>query len=296
MENKEISDNSEFIEALEYCRKNNLYLGEGNPNAKILIIGQECAINEERLIEQGIECKDGDIEKCVVKNNLDSWNNIIKIENLTTKIEDKKAELGKVKNKNDEHENCIKHVVLSDFYPFFPHLGQKCSVRGFKQGKITGAEGTARTWYAYQLLVDLIRKEEKKENTNLVDFHNNCFHTELNQLPLLRNNQLPKNREHNRRDGITKRAELLKMPFFKKFPIVILACGPYPEKYNFNINETFDVKDVKNSDSLNKEIIKWCRLYRENKGTPRILIHTKQLSFFSQVLLKRIAEESKDFI
>lgn len=282
MENKEVRDNLEFKEALEYCRKNNLYLGEGNPNAKILIIGQECAINEERLIEQGIECKDGDIEKCVVNNNLDSWDNIIKIDNLTTKIEVKRAELGK----------SIKHVVLADFYPFFPHLGQKCSVRGFKHDKITGAEGTARTWYAYQLLVDLIRKVEKK-HTNLVDFHNNCFHTELSQLPLLRNNQLPKNRENYRREGITKRAELLKMPFFKKFPIVILACGPYPEKYNFIINDTFDVKD---SDSLNNEIIKWCRPYRENKGIPRILIHTKQLSFFSQVLLKRIAEESKDFI
>lgn len=32
---------SDFIDILQYCEKHQLYLGEGNPNSQVLIIGKE---------------------------------------------------------------------------------------------------------------------------------------------------------------------------------------------------------------------------------------------------------------
>ena len=40
--------NDEFSEVMVYCRKENLFLGEGTPNADILIIGKECGLNSEK--------------------------------------------------------------------------------------------------------------------------------------------------------------------------------------------------------------------------------------------------------
>jgi len=42
-----INYTSHFKEVLNLCKQNKLFLGLGNPNAKILIIGKEAAIDKE---------------------------------------------------------------------------------------------------------------------------------------------------------------------------------------------------------------------------------------------------------
>lgn len=287
MENKEVRDNLEFREALEFCRKNNLYLGEGNPNAKILIIGQECASDKESLKEQGIECKDPDneLELCVVKNNLDSWDNILKIENLTTKIEAKKEFVKSESKKAGLEEN----IVTKEFYPIYPHLGQQCSFRTKATKK-----GTAPTWYFYQRLIDMILNKKSKDKTEIIDFHDKCFHTELSQIPLKGNSNISEENKYNRAESIAKRIELFKMPFFKQFSIVIIGVGHYTRVNNFDIQDLFDVHFQGESIIVKST---WYNIHYQNEGSARILIHTRQLSNgVSYPLLKAIASESKGFI
>ncbi len=97
MEKKEISYSPEFKEALTKCNKEDLYLGEGNPNAKILIIGQECALNTERLKEKGWIKPDQRLpltwqekEELVMKCNLSAWDSVLANNIQIEQIEEKK--------------------------------------------------------------------------------------------------------------------------------------------------------------------------------------------------------------
>ena len=177
MEKKNEKYTPEFEQVLEYCEKNCLFVGEGNPNGKILIVGKECAI-------KGFDFNDK--EKAVAENNFKSWKQIIEnafcIEKITEEL--KKKEL----------------KYTNDYYPLFPHLGQKCLQRR-KEG-IIGRDGTSPTWYFYQKLVDKIIGNPSKGNDNYIDFHTNCFHTELSQIPLSMSKQLPKDLEPLRKKSI----------------------------------------------------------------------------------------------
>lgn len=61
---KKINYTSQFKEVLNQCKQNELFLGLGNPNAKILIIGKEAAIDKENNLKY-CELK--------VEKNLKDW-------------------------------------------------------------------------------------------------------------------------------------------------------------------------------------------------------------------------------
>ena len=96
--------NSDFHNILQYCENNELYLGEGNPNAKILLIGKEIGhgIEEDKtpsLSKSNAKNEDNlkfwrnryesyplekylkDIEKCFEKKPNRTWENYQKIVN-----------------------------------------------------------------------------------------------------------------------------------------------------------------------------------------------------------------------
>lgn len=69
----------EFIEMLEKAERENLYVGSGNPNASILIIGQELAIDEKDTPEQVVE---------EVHSNVSKWKeNVAKKLSQTDELE-----------------------------------------------------------------------------------------------------------------------------------------------------------------------------------------------------------------
>jgi hypothetical protein len=59
-----ITYTSQFKEVLNQCKQNELFLGLGNPNAKILILGKEAAIDKEK------NPRHYEVE---VKNNVKDW-------------------------------------------------------------------------------------------------------------------------------------------------------------------------------------------------------------------------------
>ena len=70
MENKKENYIPEFQEVLTHCESNKLFLGEGNPNAKILIIGKEVGGGSPKLLEEIVKCSDND-----AKRNIETWTN-----------------------------------------------------------------------------------------------------------------------------------------------------------------------------------------------------------------------------
>ena len=254
---------AEFKEVYDYCINNSLYLGEGNPNARILIIGKECAIAGSNPEEK---------EKKVLEENLKKWESIL--ENPFC-IDSIKSEL-----KKQDIEN-----YTNDYYPLFPHLGQKyLQRRKHKDGSYIGDKGTAATWYFYQKLVDKIMGNPEKGKEDYIDFHLNCFHSELSQIPSPMSNSSPKELVKN---SIKKRSELFRKAFFQQFPVIILAAAHYPRDYSFNIQEIFDVKCEKQEN--------WINIHSQKTGTRRILLHTRQLSMISNDYINNIAELCKPF-
>lgn len=148
--------------------------------------------------------------------------------------------------------------------------------------------GTCSTWYYYQKLYNLISRREQSEG---VDFFNNCFISELSSATGLNSKSV---KEEYRRKSIAKRIEIFKTAFFQQFPIVIVAAGHYCRDYNIDIEQIFGVKWIAPTIDIGG---KWVNIhYSTDFKLPKLLIHTNQLSIVSNELLEKIAEICIEFI
>ena len=93
------------------------YIGTGNPDARILIIGKETSIYGAALDQKVRE----------ISNNFGDWQRIIL--------------------NNDSH---VEKWSGTNYSPFYPYKGQQFKIDNRKNG------GTSRTWYNYQKLYNLI--------------------------------------------------------------------------------------------------------------------------------------------
>jgi hypothetical protein len=102
-----------------------------------------------------------------------------------------------------------------------------------------------------------------------------------------------------RKESIRVRTkELLKLPFYQQFPIVIVAAGHYPKEFGIDLEELFGVKwEGKTIDRDDNCKLKrnWLNVHLGNQ--PKLLIHTNQLSMnITDELLCMIAEECDTFV
>lgn len=251
--------NKEFVEAYNYCKANNLYLGLGNPNGKILLIGKETSNDKIGFDEMS-------------NINLNSWEDIIS------------------KNKSSNEIGFLEDNAL------FPWKGQQFSIRSVKKdGTIKGESGTSSTWYYYQYLIDRIYSKAHKEKKDLIDFHEICFQSEMNQLNAKKSDDIQKG-DLLRIKSIKDREKLFTLNFFRNFDIIILASGHYHKDFDFNIQKTFDVKWTGKTNFVSKG--NWYNLHYDNIEQPkRILIHTRQFStLITKELINAIANECKLFV
>lgn len=258
MERHTITLNKDFINSYDYCVDNKLYLGLGNPRTKILVIGKETSNDKIGFDEMS-------------KINLESWNDIIS------------------NNKNSDDIGFFEDNAL------FPWKGQKFTIRREKKdGTLTGESGTSTTWYYYQYLTDLIYNKEVKNKTDLIDFHEYCFQSEMNQLNAKQSNAIQKN-DLVRIKSIKDREKLFALNFFRNFEIIVLASGHYHKDFNFDIEKTFAVKWTGKTNVLSKG--NWYNIHYDNLKNPkRILIHTRQFStLITKKLIEEIANECRKF-
>ena len=142
---------------------------------------------------------------------------------------------------------------------------------------------------AYQSLFDAIVGNCKKKACDEIDFHKYVFTTDLSS-------EVAKNSgmtfEERTRQSIKRREKMFKEEFFQKFPIVIVAAGHYPKRYDIDLEELFGVEWMGKTLPVGK---KWMNLHY-NKQRTKLLIHTNQLSRYTNELIAKIALCVKDFI
>ena len=204
----------EFQSLLQHPLSKSHYIGLGNPNAKILIVGKECAYD---VTEKG--CKNEFYENEILKN-FDKW-----------------QELDSSRSLEDVH-NWVENDKLDwdIFDPLAPYKGQY-----FTFGKSKGA--TSRTWYNYQKLVNIIRdlgKSDISKNISSIDFYKDCFITELNELCRRNNKKVPAEEKRATESSIRNRFDwmMATSSFWSHFKTVILACGPYADALRNDLNLT----------------------------------------------------------
>lgn len=245
--------NNDFVKLVhtEYEKIRNgescFYIGEGNPDADILIIGNECARNDN-----GEE---------VAAYNVQKWKELLdrkyNVEDIGSELKDYKGAPG-----NDE------------YYPLFPWFGQKCIVRS-RDGK-RGPDGTARTWVQYQKLIDAVYGRRFCRD-NFVDFHLYAFHTELSQIPRMRSG---KKNDETAASIHWRLEQLFRQPFFQQFPVVVIAAGHYLRDYVFvedkdKIINTFNVE----YDGNCGDETEWINIHSScADDAPDLLVHTRHFA------------------
>ena len=180
------------------------FVGLGNPDAKILFISKECAIDRSDTrgklfyeAEQTLNAKywDRDI------NDIDSYN-------LPEWFNPSKPYEGAV---------CVKAIRDED--------GSICN------------NGTTGTWICYQKITDGFFGNVFSENNN-VDFYKDSFITELSCVE----NKYGSYSNATKTSINDRCYELLSDDFYRSFPIVIMNCGRYVKDYDINICKVFNQK------------------------------------------------------
>ena len=252
-----------FKQVVQYCKQNNLFVGYGNPNGKVLVIGKEAAHVAKEDLADHLEKKKEEL----LQSNVAQWEHI-----LST---------GEVPNYDGEHP-------ISDENPLYAYGNQfnKKDIR--KEGKPYNG-GTSDTYTKYEKLYEqLFLQGEKLKKIN---FQKEFFITELSDYPT-KESYNDKEVEALRQQSIEERKPLFALPFFKDFPIVIVAAGDYPSRYQIDLEKTFDVV-YKGEIEVRKDRY-FLHFSKDNK---RILIHTRQLSnSVSDELIAAIASEAKKFL
>lgn len=180
----------ELIANLEVMKKTP-YIGYGNPDSEILIIGKECAIDV----------------------NSDDWK---KFYNLNYSQWDSICHGGDFDPSYGEPYD-FEHKHFNPKNPFYPlkNRTRKKKENGY----------ASKTYFYYQRLIDLIYG---RPSPDIINFFSSCFITELNDL-CRRNNKDNKPEDAKKiKQSIQNRFSWMReVTFFRGFKVVILACGPY---------------------------------------------------------------------
>ena len=173
------------------------YIGAGNPNAKILIIGQEVAYEEGSR-----EWQDFYVE------NHRQWYETYK---------------------NGYTYHTLPAGVDVEEYKFPEYYNP---INPFWHKTMTSCWGRGRTWYWYQKLVDGIIYKDVDRNPEFIDFFDNAFITELNNHTLPDHKSMPKEIG----SWIADRFDFLKATsdFWSGFDHIIIAAGSYSDALKTN--------------------------------------------------------------
>ena len=247
---------------LEQAKKENLFVGTGNPESNILIVGKEASIKPDNKGQINLEITD----------NIPDWERDI-----------------------DKHFSEIPDFFETNFFsPLYPYKGQ-INIRNNNQNK-----GTSNTWLKYKKLWDkiFIKDGGKSEKIN---FHEKCFITELNQITSPNSSQLRKKYPQEVIEKmIQKRKEIiLQSAYIQSFPVVVLACGPYISEYKIDIPLLFDVKPLKPEGGVpygKKGKKQWYNAYKAIHGNlPKLVIHSWHFMLVKDELIEMMGKNIADF-
>jgi len=190
------------------------FIGYGNPESKILIIGQEAAD------EEGSESW-----KKFYQPNKGQWREII----------------SSGYSYLPQNWDGLGDYKFPDYFnPTFPFYQQKFKIRRIKKdnlGKeISNNNGTSSTWYWYQRLIDYVYYREKGNDG--IDMFKHIFMTELNGHTR-KNHKIKQNVEEH----IKHRLDIMRATsyYWRNFDVVVFACGSYANKIENNSELLSDI-------------------------------------------------------
>ncbi len=264
MENMNYS--REFKDAVSFANEHNLFLGYGNPNGKILMIGKEHYFDHnhkqdtKEFYEEILNSRNKEN-----RNNIHSWETNIK--------------------ENYEFDwNARRESFLDNSNALTAWWNQKN-----KQDR-NGNGGTSNTYLHYQKIYQNVFLNGNTHSN--INFQREIFTSELNDVPSGRSYNLLELKKL-RTESIEKRKDLFRKDFFRTFPVVIIASGHYPRDYNFDIEDIFGVKFFEETKIVGKS---WYNLHYSSYRK-RMLIHTRQLSTsVSTELITSLSNEIKEFL
>ena len=259
----------EFKLMLEKAKKEKLeYVGTGNPNAKILIIGKELAFDISNTKQYNRE----------IKNNISDWE-----ENLNKQCSQDDVPNRKDSNSSDQKDN---------YNPLYPYKGS------IQKG--------GHTWSKYQKLVEWIREANKHEK--IINFQKYVFITEYNINPSKRTcnqDKVVRINSINQRNEFFKTTDFFQQfPIVivasgdyggNKFGVSL------SDTFNVEYNSFWEVRDsvltnVSIEKGEKKETNQWFSLHY-NKERTKIVVHTRQLSSdILDRLLQEIANKVKEIV
>jgi hypothetical protein len=269
-----------FKELLDNYQSNYPYddfIGCGNPNAKILIIGKENGIDFNDHVSRYRPTKKLQIE---IKENFGRW--IDNMENDKTR---------------DDVESWFSDTDFSKKYnPIAPYNGQK-----FRGQASKDIHKTNSTYFAYQKFINhLLPTELQVGDGKLLNFYDYCFFTELscNCKPMSGADYDPKTAESIKNRLFDKNG-ILRKPFFQEFPIIILACYHYYDLYHIEIEKYFNQKFIdtpydEKRGNISEYIHRHISVSKDNKY--RLLLHTNHFCMRSDDFIKNVADVCKEFI
>lgn len=138
------------------------------------------------------------------------------------------------------------------------------------------------TWQKYQKLYEgILQKlniDFNKKDKYQITFLENVFTTELSNLNALTTNEAKK--REGFRENLKQRKDIFfKTEFIKNFPIKVIFASDkkYIETYRGEVCELFGVKFDRVFDEKSKFKM-WIHSETENDKSPKLLIHTRQLT------------------
>ena len=208
--------NEPFEKLVNSPEWHNKFIGYGNPDAKILIIGQEAGV-----------LPGSDEWKNFYQPNQEQWKETINDENLTYRN-------GFEKQENEEYKF---PEYFNPLFPFYKQLNIERKISKKDKHLISGENGTSQTYWWYQKLLDKVYPNPGGE-PEYIDFFRNVFITELNDET--REDHTTK--QSNLRQNIARRFDMMiaTTEFWKRFKVVVFACGPYADAINIEKARAMD--------------------------------------------------------
>ena len=252
----------DFLEVLEYCEQN-LYLGDGNPEASILIVGKEISCKEDDIIKksngQGLEVGIKKLSLETAKGNVEKWQNGYPRDEIKTYAFKEK--------RNPTWTNYQKLVgaiigknLGKDNYNFLDH----CFITELSQILLPKSN-----FLKDKHLNDSIRFESIKERETLLSM--NFFKFPIVIMACGHYPTLDLQKDYGYEFNIQKN---FSVKFIEPTKVIHSEEKKYPACwYNVHYNEDYEIV-----------------------GKNRIVIHTRQLSrIFNPELLSEIAKECREF-
>lgn len=220
---------------------NGQFIGTGNPESKIVVVGKEVATDDSNLFERA---------------NLINYhaNSEIWRKNVKTGMNQEDV-------KDWNFDSYLKSPETEN-NPLFAFKG-------------TIVKNSSDTWKKYQKLHDVIFTGKFNKNTDRsLNFQRDFFITEMNDSPS------KKTLEANKDSIVNRKEEFFKTEYFRNVPVVVLACGDYITN-NSELREIDEIFGVRyDGDETGRFIYSNSNWFftHHSPDKKRLVIHTRQLS------------------